>query len=222
MSKFIRAQLLGRNTIYSGRYKKGKVTLDPLGSIPLGAQISGFQRHGLTGTPLTLLRKDFKTYRIPAVRGHMKGWVLGKDFHIAMVKDLNQGSQICHVESPLTGKHMLSSPGVCATITSTGANPLIKVNKRALRVPGQSLCLVGVIAGADKALKPILKAGTASKMTRARGKKYPTVSANKMNVSQHPLGGKSKSNRGTPMTKSRHAPPGAKYGCNAARRTGKK
>jgi large subunit ribosomal protein L2 len=55
---------------------------------------------------------------------------------------------------------------------------------------------------------------------RARNKLYPRTSANKMNAVDHPFGGQT--GPGMSKTVSRHAPPGAKVGSIAARRTGRR
>ena len=55
---------------------------------------------------------------------------------------------------------------------------------------------------------------------KSKGKLYPIVSGTAMNPVDHPFGGKTKP--GIPKNVSRNAPPGAKVGTIAARRTGKK
>lgn len=63
-----------------------------------------------------------------------------------------------------------------------------------------------------------MKAGQAFYAARARNRLWPRSSAVKMNPVDHPFGGHTKP--GTPKTISRRAPPGAKVGSIAARRSG--
>ncbi|RLJ07215.1 MAG: 50S ribosomal protein L2 [Candidatus Aenigmatarchaeota archaeon] len=84
----------------------------------------------------------------------------------------------------------------------------------------QCRALIGNPAADGRKEKPWLKAGKKLIAMRRRGKLYPRTSANKMNAVDHPFGGKS--GVGRPKTVSRNAPPGAKVGSIAARRTGKR
>lgn len=79
---------------------------------------------------------------------------------------------------------------------------------------------IGKVAGGGRTDKPFVKAGNKHKAMKARGKKYPTVSAVAMNAVDHPFGGSAKP--GQPKTVSRHASPGSKVGSISARKTGKK
>lgn len=81
---------------------------------------------------------------------------------------------------------------------------------------------IGIIAGAGRKEKPILKAGKRMKMMRAKNKLYPQTSGVAMNAVDHPFGSGRGRHMGKPRTVSRHAPPGRKVGSIAARRTGKK
>jgi large subunit ribosomal protein L2 len=80
----------------------------------------------------------------------------------------------------------------------------------------------GRIGNSGFKLKPLAKAGTVYHIMRSKGKKYPTVSANKMNTLDHPLGGSYRKKRGGPMTTSHRDSPGVKYGSISAKRTGRK
>ena len=65
-----------------------------------------------------------------------------------------------------------------------------------------------------------MKAGNAYYKYRARNKLYPRTSASRMNAVDHPFGGSGKP--GIPKSRPRNAPPGAKVGAIASKRTGKK
>ena len=79
---------------------------------------------------------------------------------------------------------------------------------------------IGIIAGAGRTEKPFLKAGFKYHATRARNKMWPRSAALAMNAVSHPFGGRSTCAKGKCSTVSRDAPPGAKVGKVAARRTG--
>jgi large subunit ribosomal protein L2 len=80
------------------------------------------------------------------------------------------------------------------------------------------LATIGVPAGGGRRDKPFVKAGQNFYKARARNRLWPRSSAVKMNPVDHPFGGHTKP--GTPKTISRWAPPGAKVGSIAAKRSG--
>lgn len=81
--------------------------------------------------------------------------------------------------------------------------------------------IIGVIAGAGRLDKPVLKAGKKHYMKKAKNRLWPRTSAIKMNAVDHPFG----SGRGkVPKSKiaKRNVPPGAKVGLLRPTRTGKR
>jgi len=79
---------------------------------------------------------------------------------------------------------------------------------------------IGVIAGAGRLDKPIVKAGKKHHMTKARNKLWPRTSAVKMNVIDHPFGSGRGKNPKSKIAK-RNAPPGRRVGHLRPSRTGK-
>jgi large subunit ribosomal protein L2 len=80
--------------------------------------------------------------------------------------------------------------------------------------------VVGVIAGAGRLDKPLLKAGKNHHIKKARNKLWPRTSAVKMNAIDHPFG----SGRGKRIKSKiakRDAPAGARVGHISPRRTGR-
>ena len=136
---------------------------------------------------------------------------------------VQEGSQIFGLETyPNSGPKLCMSPGSFATVVSkTPKSCLVKMPSRKEKTFSLS-CRVslGVPAGDGRNDQPFTKAGVKHHFMRARGKLYPRTSPVKMNAIDHPFGGAT--SVGTPMTISRHAPPGAKVGSVAARRTGRK
>jgi len=80
---------------------------------------------------------------------------------------------------------------------------------------------IGVIAGGGRLEKPIVKAGKAYYIAKARNRFWPKPRGVKMNAVNHPHGGK-EHHIGRPSTVSRRAPAGRKVGHIAARRTGRR
>lgn len=81
---------------------------------------------------------------------------------------------------------------------------------------------IGVVAGAGRIEKPFVKAGKKHFAMLAKGKPYPRVRGVAMNVVDHPFGGGRGKHAGRPKSVARGAPPGAKVGLIAAKRTGKR
>ena len=80
---------------------------------------------------------------------------------------------------------------------------------------------VGMTAGGGRLEKPFLKAGKKHWAKKARNKLYPIVSGQSMNAVDHPHGGTTSSHKNYAYVVPRTAPPGAKVGKVAARRTGR-
>merc|ERR1712085_15764 len=79
---------------------------------------------------------------------------------------------------------------------------------------------VGIVAGGGRTEKPMLKAGRAFHIYKAKGNRWPVVRGVAMNPVEHPHGGGNHQHIGHPTTTARNAPPGQKVGLIAARRTG--
>lgn len=80
---------------------------------------------------------------------------------------------------------------------------------------------IGVIAGAGRLDKPLVKAGKVHHMKEARGKLWPRTSAVKMNAIDHPFGSGRGKNPKSKIAK-RNAPPGRRVGHVRPSRTGHK
>jgi large subunit ribosomal protein L8e len=88
------------------------------------------------------------------------------------------------------------------------------------RIPSGNRAIVGIVAGGGRTEKPLLKAGTAFHKYRVKRNCWPVVRGVAMNPVEHPHGGGNHQHVGHPTTTARNAPPGAKVGLIAARRTG--
>jgi len=100
--------------------------------------------------------------------------------------------------------------------------------KSRLRLPSgsrktvSSACraIVGIVAGGGRTDKPVLKAGNNYHKFKVKRNCWPKVRGCAMNPVEHPHGGGNHQHVGHPTTTPRCAPPGAKVGLIAARRTG--
>jgi len=79
--------------------------------------------------------------------------------------------------------------------------------------------VIGIIAGAGRLEKPIVRAGKNYHIKKARGKLWPRTSAVKMNVIDHPFGSGRGKNPKSKIAK-RNAPPGRRVGHLRPRQTG--
>lgn len=121
-----------------------------------------------------------------------------------------------------------SGPKLCCT-SGTRATIIAHETKRVIvQMPSKEfknfnpncLATIGIPAGGGRNDKSFIKAGQVHFAKHARNKLWPRSSAGKMNAVDHPLGGRTRP--GWPKTTSRWAPPGAKVGSIAARRTGRR
>lgn len=83
----------------------------------------------------------------------------------------------------------------------------------------RSRATIGVPANGGRLEKPWVKAGKKVKAMAARGRLYPRTKGVAMGPVNHPYGGRKKAPRPS-KSSSRNAPPGAKVGSIAPRRTG--
>ena len=98
---------------------------------------------------------------------------------------------------------------------------ILTPKKKEVKLSGDCRVSIGIIAGAGRIQKPILKAGRKYYGMRCRGKLWPRTSAVCMNAIDHPFG----SGRGKRIKSKiakRNAPPGRKVGQLRPRRTGRR
>ncbi len=180
-------------------------------------------------TPLAkILTKDKKEKLVVAAEGIKVGdkLTIGSGVRIGNVLKLFQmpkGSYVFGIETvPGSGPKFCLSSGTRAIVVS------IEPGKVILQMPSKAFknfhpnCLAtyGIPAGAGRADKPFVKAGQKHFAMHARNKLWPRSSASAMNAVDHPFGGSAKPGKSKSI--SRHAPPGAKVGSIASKRTGKR
>ncbi len=231
MSKLTRSQKKGKASSYTSHYLKNKIKTSKYPQNAGTLKVIDFKHSPLsTVVYMKLQDQNMQTYLYPSPKNVHLGQTF--DFRtseyadVKKLSDFKIGDQVCNVEiKSQSNKFLFKTSGVCGKVVAIdpikSTVTLAKGPKTILK-SGHLLAMKGVICNNGFKLKPLVKAGTACIKKRARGKKYSEVSANAMNAQDHALGGSYKKSRGRPMTTSRHAPPKLKFGCIAARRTGKK
>ncbi len=146
---------------------------------------------------------------------------IGNSLPLAMIPE---GSYVYDIEGrPGDGGKYVRAGGSYALVVSRERDKVI------VQLPSGELkqfhpacrATIGVVAGGGRLEKPIVKAGKAYYIAKARNRFWPKPRGVKMNAVNHPHGGK-EHHIGRPSTVSRRAPPGRKVGHIAARRVGRR
>ena len=140
------------------------------------------------------------------------------------LSEFNVNDVVCNIEIKKgSHKFICRAAGAWAKIVQmTSSFVTLEVGLRKITFPSKYMAMKGIVNNGGSKLKPLVKAGNASKMRYALGKKYPIVSSHKMNVQENVGGGSYRKSRGRAMTCARNKSPGSKYGSIAAKRTGRK
>ncbi len=137
--------------------------------------------------------------------------------------NIPEGTPVFNIElKPGDGGKLVRSSGAYAVILSQDeGKTIVRLPSKALKALNPKCrATIGIVAGGERIVKPLGKAGKKHHKMRARGKLYPRTSGSKMNPVDHPFGGSTRP--GKPKTVKRTAPPGRKVGSIAARRTGRR
>ena len=145
--------------------------------------------------------------------------------YVSAIKSIPTGTRIYCIElRPGDGGKAIRVAGSSAVVLKTLENGKVEAempNRKALSLDPECRAVVGVIAGAGKNLKPMMKAGVAFYKMKSRNKLWPRTSAVKMNAVDHSFGG-GRAKRIKSKIAKRNAPPGQKAGHVRPRRTGRK
>ena len=140
------------------------------------------------------------------------------------LEDLPNGTLIYNIESnPGDGGKFCRASGTFARVLSKLPTGIVVElpSKRHKTLLPKCRASIGIVAGGGRTDKPFLKAGKKYFAMKAKNKLWPKVAGQSMNAVDHPHGGSSSAHKNYPYTVSRDAPPGAKVGSIAARRTGR-
>ncbi len=144
--------------------------------------------------------------------------------NILPIGKIPEGVLICNIEGrPLDGGKFIRSSGTYGTVISHEENRTsVQLSSGALKwLHPECRAVIGIVAGGGRTEKPFLKAGKKYHKMKVRATRYPRVRGVAMNPRDHPFGGGNRQHPCRSTTVSRNAPPGAKVGHIAARRTGK-
>lgn len=182
--------------------------------------------------PLSKLRfEDGSISFIPAVLGTKVGSNIQfglkaniADGNVISVQNIPDGTIVCNVEKHFgDGGSLIKSAGTNATVFSHGPDGVtIKLpSGRFSTINPKNRAMIGTLAGGGVGDRPLMRAGVKWRRFRSKGQKYPIVRGVAQAAYVHPHGGGRHQHVGQSSTVSRDAPPGAKVGSIAARKTGR-
>lgn len=182
--------------------------------------------------PLSKIRfSDGSISFVPAVLGTKVGTTLQfglkseiADGNVISVQNIPDGTTVCNIEKHYgDGGAIVKSAGTNATIFSHGDEGVtvkLPSGKFTILNP-KNRAMIGTLAGGGTGERPFMSAGGKWRNFKSKGKKYPIVRGVAQASYVHPHGGGRHQHVGQSSTVSRNAPPGAKVGSIAARKTGR-
>ena len=158
-----------------------------------------------------------------------QGILMGSDAkpdigNILPLEKVPEGTYVSSVElRPGDGGRIARASGTfCLVVSHTPQGTELRLpSGKSVYMNDQCRAMIGVVAAAGRTERPFLKAGTAKKLMRSRGRVWPATSGQKMVAASHPHGGGRHKHSGKPTTVGRNTPPGRKVGMIAARQTGR-
>ncbi|MFB5630965.1 MAG: 50S ribosomal protein L2 [Nitrosopumilaceae archaeon] len=182
--------------------------------------------------PLSKIRfEDGSISFVPAVLGTKVGSNIQfglkadiSDGNVISVQNIPDGTLVCNVEKHFgDGGSLIKSAGTNATVFSHGPDGVtIKLpSGRFSTINPKNRAMIGTLAGGGIGDRPLMRAGVKWRRFRSKGQKYPIVRGVAQAAYVHPHGGGRHQHVGQSSTVSRDAPPGAKVGSIAARKTGR-
>lgn len=214
----------------------GKIARSRYPGFTLGEQHSGtvidlVHERG-RDAPLAKIRfEDGSVSFVPAVLGTKVGDTLQfglkseiTDGNVISVQNIPDGTIVCNVEKQFgDGGTIVKSAGANATVFSHGDDGvMIKLpSGKFTTLNPKNRAMIGTLAGGGASERPLMSAGGKWRKFRSRGRKYPIVRGVAQAAYVHPHGGGRHQHVGQSSTVARDAPPGAKVGSIAARKTGR-
>ena len=180
--------------------------------------------------PVAKVKYSEGTFFIPAFKHMFEGERInfgGKEVKNGNIMELGSipvKTQVYDIESnPRDGGMFIKTGGSSGTVTKVVDNEVyvLMPSKKEKKFNSKCRAIVGVVAGAGRLEKPVLKAGKKYHIKKSKGKLWPRTSAVKVNAIDHPFGsGRGKNPKS--KTAKRNAPPGRKVGLLRPKRTGKR
>lgn len=142
---------------------------------------------------------------------------------IEKLREIPVGTTIYNIElRPNDGGKLVRSSGAGARIVekSEGKVYIQLPSSKTILLDENCKAIIGSAANAGRKDKPFYKAGNKYHAMKAKGRYWPLTAAVAMNAYEHKFGGKRRSTQHKSKSVSRNAPPGAKVGSIAPKRTG--
>jgi len=180
--------------------------------------------------PLAKISSEKGIFYIPAFKNMVEGQTISfdngevKDGNVLQLKNIPVKTKVYCIESRKgDGGKFIKSAGNSATVNRVVGEDIIVVmpSKKEKIFKGNCRAVIGVVAGAGRLDKPVVKAGKKFFIKKAKSKLWPRTSAVKMNAIDHPFGSGRAKNPKSFIAK-RNSPPGRRVGLIRPRRTGKK
>ncbi|OGJ13076.1 hypothetical protein A3K82_03485 [Candidatus Pacearchaeota archaeon RBG_19FT_COMBO_34_9] len=180
--------------------------------------------------PLAKIKYNDGIFYIPACKGMIEEQKIkfeGNEINngnILQLKNIPIKTSIYCIENkPGDGGLFIKTAGSSAVVNRVIGEDIFVLmpSKKEKKFNQKCRAIIGVIAGAGRLEKPLIKAGKSFYIKKSRNKLWPRTSALKMNVIDHPFG----SGRGKRIKSKiakRNAPPGARVGLLRPRRTGRR
>jgi len=194
-----------------------------------GKVVKLFDSAGHTA-PLAKIKYEKELFYIPAFKGLIEGQKIKfnpKEINpgdILKLKDIPLKTQIYNLESrPGDGGVFIKTAGSSVLINKKVGKDvfIIMPSKKERKFNENCRAIIGVVAGAGRLDKPVIKAGKKHHIKKSKSKLWPRTSAVKVNAIDHPFGSGRGKNPKSKIAK-RNAPPGRKVGLLRPKRTGKR
>ena len=146
------------------------------------------------------------------------------DGNVISIQNIPDGTIVCNVEKQFgDGGSFIKTAGADATVFSHADDGVILklASGKFKKLNPKNRAMIGTLAGGGATERHFMSAGNKWRSFKAKGKKYPIVRGVAQAAYQHPHGGGRHQHVGQSSTVSRNAPPGAKVGSIAARKTGR-
>lgn len=141
------------------------------------------------------------------------------------LSQIPEGTLVCNIESmPGDGGKFVRTSGLAAKIFAKSPKEVeIMLPSKKMRAfsPG-CRATIGLVAGAGRTEKPLLKASANMFKKMSRNKFWPQVKGQSMNAVAHPHGGSRSSKKNKPTIAKKYASAGGKVGHLRPRRTGRR
>ena len=230
MGKRIITQRRGRGTnTYKVRKKAFRFRLKYPRTLSGEGTVTKLFNSAAHTAPLAKVSSSSGSFYMPACKNMVERQKISfekeiKDGNVLKVKDIPLKTQVYNIESrPGDGGVFIKSGGNSAIISKVvGENVFILMpSKKEKKLHPNCRATIGVVAGAGRLEKPIIKAGKQFHIKKSKSKLWPRTSAVKMNAIDHPFGSGRGKNPKSKIAK-RNAPPGRKVGLLRPKRTGKR